>query len=130
MANYLRIGDLPGVTIDEVTGIISIDTSELISRENPPAWEAISPATLGANPFWEPLFVLLTLHTQQFLNLNSDSSLSFQPPQTSGVGGRQMWSKQIAVVQSQGKNQNMVVDTTVMQVLKPIAAQPSPEKLI
>lgn len=130
MANYLRINDLPGVTINETTGVISIDTSQLVSKENPPAWDAIDPATLGANPYWEPLFVLLTLHTQQYLNLNTDSSLSFQPPQASGVGGRQMWSKQIAVVQSQGKNQNMIVDTTVMQVLKPLPAQPSPDELI
>jgi hypothetical protein len=130
MANYLRINDLPGVTIDAVTGIISINTSELVSRENPPAWDALDPTTLGENPYWEPLFVLLTLHTQQHLNLNTDSSLSFQPPQTSGVGGRQMWSKQIAVVQSQGKNQNMIVDTTIMQVLKALPSQPSPDELI
>jgi hypothetical protein len=130
MANYLRINDLPGVTIDAVTGIISIDTSELVSRENPPAWDAIDPLSLGENPYWEPLFVLLTLHTQQYLNLNTDSSLSFQPPQASGIGGRQMWSKQIAVVQSQGKNQNMIADSTMMTVLRPLSAQPDPDELI
>ena len=129
MVNYFRFSQTGGAFVyDAAENKVTMDLDLLISKAVPPAFEPLTAAILGADPFVEPVMYQAISYYMENQSTATDGTLFIGSP-VQGDNNRR-WSPSISEIIRDGVRTPVKVYQSSIQVMQLLPKMPNPNDLI
>jgi hypothetical protein len=129
MVNYFRFSQTGGAFVyDAVENTVTLDLDLLISKLPVPAFAPLTAATLGADPFVEPVMYQILSYFMENQSFAADATLIIGAP-VAGDNNRR-WNPSISEIIRDGVQTPVKLYQANIQLMQLLPRMPNPNDLI